>query len=59
MTTELQAKLAALQAENEVLRDRLHDKEANLEDLRTTMRLLEHKPINNKSVKWLWWLFRR
>jgi peptidoglycan hydrolase CwlO-like protein len=52
-TATLQAKLAALQAENEGLRDRLSDKETHLEDLRSTIRLLEFRPAH----KLPWWRF--
>ena len=53
-TAKLQAKLAVLQAENEGLRDRLSDKEAHIEDLRATVRLLEFKPVG-KQVWWKFW----
>jgi cell division protein FtsB len=52
-TATLQAKLAALQAENEGLRDRLSDKDAHIEDLRATVRLLEFKPTEKRA----WWKF--
>jgi septal ring factor EnvC (AmiA/AmiB activator) len=52
-TAKLQAKLAALQAENQGLRDRLGDKEAHIEDLRATVRLLEFKQPAKKA----WWSF--
>lgn len=50
-TATLQAKLAVLQAENEGLRDRLSDKDAHIEDLRATVRLLEFKPAGKRA----WW----
>ena len=50
-TATLQAKLAVLQAENEGLRDRLSDKDAHIEDLRATVRLLEFKPTGKRA----WW----
>jgi hypothetical protein len=43
------AKMAALEAENFQLKERLADKEKNLEDLRSTVRLLEHKQARS------WW----
>ena len=38
------AKIAALEAENAQLRERLIDKEKHIEDMRNTVRLLEYKP---------------
>lgn len=54
-TATLRAKLAVLQAENEGLRDRLSDKDAHIEDLRATVRLLEFKPVG-KRVWWHIWI---
>lgn len=54
-TAKLHAKLAALQAENDGLRDRISDKEAHIEDLRATVRLLEFKPIS-KAAWWRFWV---
>lgn len=50
-TTYLKAKIAALEAENTQLRERIEDKEKHIEDMRNTVRLLEHRP----SKKWRWW----
>jgi len=43
LTTDTGTKIAVLEAENAQLKERLADKEKNLEDLRSTVRLLEHK----------------
>lgn len=40
---EMKQKMAVLEAENHQLKERLAGKEKNLEDLRSTVRLLEHK----------------
>lgn len=42
--TNEKAKIAALEAENVQLRERLVDKEKHIEDMRNTVRLLEYKP---------------
>jgi excisionase family DNA binding protein len=42
--THEKAKIAALEAENAQLRERLIDKEKHIEDMRNTVRLLEYKP---------------
>jgi DNA-binding transcriptional MerR regulator len=47
-TNDAVAKIAVLEAENAQLRERLSDKERHIDDMRNTVRLLEHKP--NKSI---------
>ena len=42
--TAQKVRIAALEAELEQLRERLADKDKNLDDLRTTIRLLEYRP---------------
>lgn len=42
--THENVKIAALEAENAQLRERLVDKEKHIEDMRNTVRLLEYKP---------------
>lgn len=49
-TVENAVKVALLEAENAQLKERLVDKEKNLEDLRSTLRLLEHKEASKP-----WW----
>ena len=44
----LKVKVAALEAEVSQLRERLGDKDRNLEDLRASMRLLEHEKLSRK-----------
>lgn len=51
----LQAEKATLQVENAVLRSQVEAKDANLADLRQSLRLLEHVP----STKRRWWQFGR
>lgn len=50
--TALQARIAVLETELVQLRERLSEKDQNLEDLRTTIRLLEYKPEpkNNETI---------
>lgn len=45
----LKVKVAALEAEVAQLRERLGDKDRNLEDLRASMRLLEHEKLSQKG----------
>lgn len=47
------AKLVELQTENAILRAQIEAKDANLTDLRQSLRLLEHK----KEEKRHWWSF--
>lgn len=54
-TALMTAKIAALEAENAQLRERIADKEKHLDDMRNTVRLLEHRP----SKKWRWWPWSR
>lgn len=51
-TPNLEAKLASLEAENIQLKERLEDKERHIEDMRNTVRLLEH----DKRPR-AWWRF--
>lgn len=51
-TTALQARIAALEAENNQLRVRIEDKDVHLEDMRQSLRLLEHKKTGRR-----WWPF--
>lgn len=51
-TTALQARIAALESENGHLRERVADKDAHLEDMRQSLRLLEHKGTGRR-----WWPF--
>lgn len=53
-TTDFEAKIAALAAENAQLKERLADKEKHLEDLRNTVRLLEHTPKKRSWWPWTW-----
>lgn len=48
----LQARIAALESENSHLRERVADKDAHLEDMRQSLRLLEHK-----RPGWKFWPF--
>jgi cell division protein FtsB len=57
-TARLQAEIAALKAENNSLRDRLHDKDEHIADLRAAVRLIEHKP-QPQPAKRSWWQFGR
>lgn len=50
-TSGLKAKIAALEAENVQLRERIEDKNKHIEDMRNTVRLLEHTSPKNRS----WW----
>ena len=60
-TTELRARIALLEAENAHLRDRLADKDRNLDDLRQAIRLLEdRRPVETRGErpkKRRWWIF--
>lgn len=51
-TAQMQAKLAALEAENTALKAWLADKDKHIDDLRATVRLLEHKPAARKWWPW-------
>lgn len=51
-TAQMQAKLAALEAENTALKGWLADKDKHIDDLRATVRLLEHKPAARKWWPW-------
>lgn len=57
LLAELQAKLQVLEAENRSLRERLEDKDRNLEDIRQALRLLEDmRPKEVPRVKEKpWW----
>jgi hypothetical protein len=50
---DVAAKLVELQTENAILRAQIEAKDANLTDLRQSLRLLEHK----KEDKRHWWSF--
>lgn len=50
---DVAATLAQLQAENALLKAQIEAKDANLADLRQSLRLLEHVP----STKRRWWQF--
>lgn len=50
-TGDLKAKIAALEAENSQLRERIEDKDKHIEDMRNTVRLLGHTPPKKRS----WW----
>jgi excisionase family DNA binding protein len=52
-TGDLKAKIAALEAENVQLRERVADKDRHIEDFRNTVRLLEHQ-THKKSRWWPW-----
>lgn len=51
-TTQMQARLAALEAENAALKGWLADKDKHIDDLRATVHLLEHKPAAKKWWPW-------
>ncbi|WP_461175456.1 hypothetical protein [Uliginosibacterium flavum] len=50
-TGDLKAKIAALEAENVQLRERIEDKDKHIEDMRNTVRLLGHTAPKKRS----WW----
>lgn len=50
-TGDLKAKIAALEAENVLLRERIEDKDKHIEDMRNTVRLLGHTTPQKRS----WW----
>jgi excisionase family DNA binding protein len=52
-TADLKARLAALEAENAQLRERVADKDRHIEDMRQTVRLLEHQ-TPRKGRWWPW-----
>lgn len=52
-TDDLKARLAALEAENAQLRERVADKDRHIEDMRQTVRLLEHQ-TPRKGRWWPW-----
>lgn len=54
-TATLKAKIAALEAENTQLRERIEDKDKHIEDMRHTVRLLEHQ----SPRKGRWWPWSR
>jgi hypothetical protein len=51
-TAKMAIRLAALEAENAALLDRLKDKDKHIDDLRNSVRLLEHKPAAKKWWPW-------
>ncbi len=53
-TASLKTKIAALEAENAQLRERIEDKDKHIEDMRHTVRLLEHNPSKKKARWWPW-----
>lgn len=53
-TASLKAKIAALEAENTQLRERIEDKDRHIDDMRHTVRLLEHNQPQKKSRWWPW-----
>lgn len=53
-TASLKTKIAALEAENAQLRERIEDKDKHIEDMRHTVRLLEHHPSKKKARWWPW-----
>jgi hypothetical protein len=53
-TVNIKMELALLKAENANLRERLSDKERHIEDIRNTVRLLEHS--QPKKSGWFNWL---
>lgn len=55
VTGDLKAKIAALEAENVQLRERIEDKDKHIEDMRNTVRLLGHTPHKERS----WWPWNR
>jgi excisionase family DNA binding protein len=50
-TSDIMAKVAALEAENAQLRERVADKDRHIEDMRHTVRLLENQSPKNSR----WW----
>jgi predicted transcriptional regulator len=54
-TGDLKARIAVLEAENAQLRERIEDKDRHIEDVRNTVRLLEHQGGKKRS----WWPWRR
>lgn len=54
VTASLKAKIAALEAENTQLRERIEDKDKHIEDMRHTVRLLEHNQPQKKGRWWPW-----
>jgi len=54
VTASLKAKIAALEAENTQLRERIEDKDKHIEDMRNTVRLLEHHQPQKKRSWWPW-----
>lgn len=57
ITQQETAKIAALEAENRQLRERLEDKDKNLDDMRQALRLLEDKTAKEPKKGWLARLF--
>lgn len=53
-TASLKAKIAALEAENAQLRERIEDKDKHIDDMRHTVRLLEHHPSKKNARWWPW-----
>lgn len=55
-TAEMLAKLTALEVENAQLKERLIDKETHINDMRNSLRLLEHKKQDlDESPWWKLW----
>lgn len=52
VTPDVAAAMALLQAENAALKAQLEAKEANLADLRQSLRLLEHLPAKKRWWSW-------
>jgi excisionase family DNA binding protein len=52
-TADLKARMAALEAENAQLRERVADKDRHIEDMRQTVRLLEHQ--SPRRGRWWPW----
>lgn len=51
----LMTRIAALEAENTHLRERIEDKDRHIEDFRNAVRLLEHQKPKKRS----WWPWRK
>lgn len=52
--SEMAVRIAILETENTLLKDRLADKERHIEDMRNSMRLLEHKRLHL-----FWWPWKK
>ena len=58
-TSNIEAEIALLKAENIHLKERLSDKERHIEDMRSSMRLLEHSKPEQAKKSWFGLLRRK